>query len=455
MVREKRDMGRREFLGQSARLAAGVSAFGIMTKSARADTAAGRKLKVALVGTGSRGTSTWGRNLIHPYDDYVEMVGLCDVNPKRLEIAKKYINTKARGYLARDFDTMIQQTKPDAVIITTPDCFHAHYAVRAMELGVDAISEKPLATDEEQCQLILDTEKKTGRKVTTTFNARHGVTSEEIKKILMSGELGRIISAEFHEYLDVSHGASYFRRWHGKARFSGTLLVHKASHHFDQMNWWLEAEPEEVHAFGKVDFYGSNNPFRYSNCRNCPFAEKCDFFWDITTNERYMELYVACEDADGYLRDGCVWDNEIDTYDSMTVEVKYNGGVLLSYTLNAYMPYEGQLIGFNGEKGRLDVRRYNRQPWEVKYEADFRLTKSFQDTRTWTVERVRGTHGGADTKLKDLMFKPDQPDPLRKLAGSRAGVMSSLIGIAARKSIESGETIKIADLVDFPLTWNW
>ena len=68
----------------------------------------------------------------------------------------------------------------------------------------------------------------------------------------MSGKLGRIISAEFHEYLDVQHGASYFRRWHGKKRFLGSLLVHKASHHFDQMNWWLEAEPTVVHAFGGV-----------------------------------------------------------------------------------------------------------------------------------------------------------------------------------------------------------
>ncbi len=78
----------------------------------------------------------------------------------------------------------------------------------------------------------------------------------------MSGTLGRIISAEFMEYLDIDHGASYFRRWHGKSRFSGTLLCHKASHHFDQINWFLDAEPVEVSAFGDVAFYGKNNPFR-------------------------------------------------------------------------------------------------------------------------------------------------------------------------------------------------
>jgi len=461
MNKSEKILGRREFLGHSAKLAIGALTFNIAGKSTAAGAASSKKMKVALVGTGHRGTSTWGKDLIGPYSEYVEMVGLCDINPKRLDAAKRLIGTDAPSYPAKDFDRMIKETKPDSVIICTPDCFHYEHAVRAMELGCDAIVEKPLATEAEQCQQLLDTELKTGRKITTTFNARHGNTAEEIKKNLLSGELGRIISAEFQEYLDIDHGASYFRRWHGKIRFSGSLLVHKASHHFDQMNWWLDAEPEEVNAFGRVAFYGKNNSFRSRNCRGCPFSDKCDFYWDIMEKERMVKLYVECEDADGYLRDGCVWDNDIDTYDTMTVEVKYNNGVLLSYSLNAYMPYEGQRIAFNGEKGRLDARNYNRQPWEVgDKRADFRLTKSFKDTKTWTIQRTKSkkgefSHGGSDYDIKDLILKPNQPDPLDQLAGSRAGVTSSLIGIAARKSIETGKRIKIADLIDFPSTWKW
>ncbi|MCK5105124.1 MAG: gfo/Idh/MocA family oxidoreductase, partial [Cyclobacteriaceae bacterium] len=64
-------------------------------------------------------------------------------------------------------------------------------------------------------------------------------------------------------------------------------------------------------------------------------------------------------------------------------------------------------------------------------------------------------HGGSDEKLKDLIFLQGKPDPLGQLADSRAGVMSSLIGIAARKAIENGQPVKIDDLVKFPLTWGW
>jgi hypothetical protein len=133
--------------------------------------------------------------------------------------------------------------------------------------------------------------------------------------------------------------------------------------------------------------------------------------------------------------------------------VRYGNGTLLNYSLNAYMPYEGQSIAFNGERGRLDARVYHRQPWEVDRAADLRLTRSFGDTKTWTVQSRSGEHGGADRKLKDSLFVADHPDPLGQRAGSREGVLSSLIGIAARTSIESGARVEIDDLLTIPPVW--
>jgi predicted dehydrogenase len=451
-VKHDNSINRRTFLGGSGKTALAALALRMSSGEAKA---AGTKMRLAMVGAGSRGTETWGRQLMTTHGQYVELVGFCDINPKRAARAPAYCGVNAPTFAAPDFDRMIRETKPDAVIITTTDCFHASYVVRTLELGANAICEKPLATEAAQCHAILEAENRTGKKVITTFNARHGNSDEEVKRILLGGDLGRIISAEYHEYLDTNHGASYFRRWHGKKRFSGSLLCHKASHHFDQMNWWLDAEPEEVNAFGRVAFYGKNHSFRSSHCRKCPFTSQCEFYWDITKDKRSMDLYVANEDADGYLRDGCVWDNAIDTYDTMTVEVKYANDVLMSYSLNAFMPYEGQRVAFNGEKGRLDVRMYQSQPWKVEGEADFRLTRSFKDTKTWTIKAGEGGHGGSDERLKDLLFKPDTPDPLGKAAGSRAGVMATLIGVAARQSIETSKRVRISDLIQFPHAWSW
>ena len=305
MADEKKKQGRRSFIGTAGAAALTTTALPfIKTGTAGAQSKNG-KLKVALVGTGSRGSTMWGKTVNDEYGDVVEFVGLCDINTKRMAFSKQYIGVSCPTFT--DFDEMVTKSKPDAVIVTTTDCFHAKYACRAMELGCDVICEKPMATDEKMCQDIIDTEKKTGQKVTVTFNARYGAPTVRIKEILNTGEIGLITSVDFNWYLDTSHGASYFRRWHAFKQFSGSLLVHKATHHFDMMNWWLDAEPVEVNAYGKLRHYGFNSPIRGERCMTCPNKTSCNYYFDITQNDFMMNMYVNNESEDGYLRDACLY----------------------------------------------------------------------------------------------------------------------------------------------------
>ncbi len=441
---QKSRYNRRDFI-KTGMIAAAISTLptGFIIASPKS-----KKLRVVLTGTGSRGTNTWGTELIGPYADYVEMVGLCDINQKRVAVAKEILGIDVKTYQSAEFDKMIAEQKPDFVIVTTTDSSHVDYIVRALELGCDVISEKPIATEAEQCQRIHDTEKRTGKKVFVGFNVRYMNESMEMKRILESGEIGKIISIDYHEYLDTQHGASYFRRWHGKIKYSGSLLVHKSSHHFDLINWLLSADPVHVQAMGKTAFYGSNNGYRGKNCRECDYTQTCPFYWDMKKDPKSMKMYADCEDVDQYYRDGCVWDDKIDSYDTASVQVNYDNGTLLTYTLNAYLPYEGQYICFSGEKGRLDVRLNYSQPWEVSGPVEFRLTNNEKTSRSWIVSPESGGHGGADERVKDMFFKPGLPDPTGQKAGSRAGILSSMIGIAARKSIETGQKVSIKDLIN-------
>jgi len=258
-----------------------------------------------------------------------------------------------------------------------------------------------------------------------------------------------VVSVDYNYFLDTDHGASYFRRWHGQRTCSGTLLVHKATHHYDEMNWWLDSEPEEVFGYGRLVKYGSNGPFRGRRCMKCPHKDKCQFYWDITKSKQMMDLYVNCEEADGYIRDNCLYRHAIDIYDTMAVQARYANGVHMTYSLNAFMPYEGFRVCFNGLKGRLDARVYHQTPWDVPHLAEVRISKIFGKTEVKTIQSGGGGHWGADNVMKDMIFKENIPDELGQSAGSRAGAMSILIGIAARTSIDMKEPVKIHDLVDF------
>jgi predicted dehydrogenase len=310
-----------------------------------------------------------------------------------------------------------------------------------------------MVIDEQQCQAVLDAETRNKRKIIVTFNYRYAPKHRILKELLMSGEIGRIVSVDFAWYLDVKHGADYFRRWHRLRNGGGSLFVHKATHHFDLINWWLAADPVEVLANGELKVYGKNSPFRHSHCRPCPHKEKCRFYYDMTQHPHRMKLYAGAEDVDRYYRDGCVFREDVDIWDTMSAIVKYSNGATMSYELDAHLPYEGYALAFNGEFGRIDVRDYERQPWKVpaEDETEIYLTKSFGVRRRIPITgSSEGGHGGGDTRLRDLIFrKAEAPDHL-KLPDSRAGAMSCLTGIAARKSVDEKRAIKIADLVRLP-----
>ncbi len=446
MQDDPKAINRRQFIRNSSVAAAALGA-AALTSPAGAF-AAPAKTRVCVVGTGIRGSSTWGMNLQRDVGELVEIVGLCDINPDRVKVAQRWMGGKIPTFT--DFDQMINTTKPERVIVTTVDSTHYQFVCRAMELGVDPISEKPLCTHDYQAQQIVDTQKRTGRKLDVTFNARHGASAMMVKELLMAGEIGDLYSVNYEEFLDLDHGASYFRRWHGMKQTSGTLLCHKASHHFDELNWWINADPVEVTAYGRLNKYGSNGKFRNANCRVCPYKKECDFYWDITTNKEYMELYVDCEDKDGYFRDGCLFRHAINIPDTYSVQVKYDNKVLVTYSLNATVPYEGQFVVFNGTKGRIELRNFSRQPWEVEHGNEIRLTHNFKGSKVLTADREQGKffeHGGADQRIKKMIFDPSMPDPLEQRAGLKAGILSSAIGIAGYTSIDTGRRVKISDVV--------
>lgn len=404
-------------------------------------------MRLAIVGTGDRACGMYGRGLLEGYHDYVEIVGLSDINPGRVQFAKEYIGVNCPTFTS--LDKMLRETKPDKLIVTTVDAAHHEQIVHGLEAGADVITEKPMTTDEIKAQAILDAEKRNGRNIVVTFNYRYSPHRARIKELLRDGVIGEVTSVDFNWYLDTEHGPRYMRRWHGLREKGGTLLVHKSTHHFDLLNWWLDSDPAQVFAYGALEFFGKNNSFRSTKCRGCPHQNQCKFYWDITQNEFFMKLYVANEHRDGYFRDGCVWREEIDIYDKMSVLIKYANGVQVNYSLTTYSPYEGYRLAFNGTKGRLETWIHERQPWSSENYDELRLTRNFIGTELIQIPHGSGGHGGGDTRLKDKLLKnPAMADPLQQSAGSRDGAMSILIGVAARKSIDTGKPVDIAGLTE-------
>ncbi|HCS74832.1 MAG TPA: dehydrogenase [Clostridiales bacterium] len=426
------------------------------------------KKRFVLVGTGGRArffyTAIAGR-----FKESSELVGFCDINQTRMDYANKIISEEygaspVNTYTFDRFEDMIAAEKPDVVIVTTIDRTHHVYITRAMELGCDVITEKPMTIDEVKCQEIIDTIKKTGKNLRVTFNYRYAPHSTKIRELIMNDAIGDVLSVHFEWLLDTSHGADYFRRWHRDKRNSGGLLVHKSTHHFDLVNFWLGAHPKTVFSMGDLMFYGRENAEKrgitkfYSRAHGSKNAKDDPFALHMEGNPRLESLYLNAEEEDGYFRDQSVFGDGISIEDTMGVMVKYNSNAIMTYSLNAYMPWEGFRVALNGNKGRIQMsvveNTYVNAGGDISEEGaakkkSITVFPLFDAPYNVPIEDKKGGHGGGDPVLLNDLFGVPEYDPFHRAASHVDGAMSILTGIAANKSIKTGLPVNIKELVEF------
>lgn len=426
------------------------------------------KKRYAIVGTGGR-SSFFYTAIASTYKATSEVVAVCDTNQTRMNHANTRLISlgaaKVPTYKAQQFDQMIAETKPDEVIVTTMDRTHNIYIVRALELGCNVVTEKPMTIDAPRCREIFDAVERTGKKVRVTFNYRYAPHNTKVFELIHSGAIGQVTSVHFEWMLNTSHGADYFRRWHRDKRNSGGLLVHKSTHHFDLVNFWLQTRPETVYAQGDLKFYGRENAEKrgitefYTRAHGSEVAKKDPFALHLEDNKQLKAMYLDAEHEDSYYRDQSVFGDGISIEDTMSLLVRYRNGAVLTYSLTAYAPWEGFRVNFNGTKGRLEVEvvenSYVNSGGDQSLEGSLEKTTIllrplFEKPREVEVEEGAGAHGGGDEVLLRDLFGEPVSDEYRRAASHVDGALSILTGVAANRSIATGQVVKVDDVLHIP-----
>ncbi|ROR97012.1 oxidoreductase family protein [Salana multivorans] len=455
--------------------------------------------RYAVVGTGHRAGMYVGA-ITGEHADVAELVAWCDPNPTRMA----YHDAEAGAalglsgpaglptYAPEDLERMIADEMVDVVIVTTPDVRHAEYIARAQAAGADVVVEKPLTTTAAGCRTVTESVAATGRDVVMTFNYRYAPRNSTLREVVAGGEIGDVTSVHFEWVLDTVHGADYFRRWHREKASSGGLLVHKSSHHFDLVNWWLGDVPTRVYASGGLRFYGDANaaarglgprPERGTGVSGDPFA------LDLRSDARLDALYLQAEHHDGYLRDRDVFTPGITIEDTLSLVVDYRRGATMTYSLVANGPWEGYRVVVNGTEGRAELDVVERGTVLLDDDGNALLDPSAQVDRAAQAAGAGGTHGaggaggedprlrpngerllvqrhwhaprevpipagigghgGGDAILLKDVFRRDlrlSDDQLGRAAGYRDGLRAVAVGIAGNASLATGQAVRIDDL---------
>ena len=429
------------------------------------------KRRYAVCGVSGRAIGMWIPPLCTTFKDKCELVALLDIDPLRFEVCNKQV-PETKGiptYLPDQFEKMLEETKPDALIVVCKDCFHVEYILKGLAHDLDVITEKPMTTNMEDAKKVCDAEKKSKGTVICTFNYRYNPQHRLIRELVLAGRVGRVTHVDLTWYIDICHGSSYFNRWNRMRENSGGLTIHKASHHFDLVNWWIGSpDPQLIHAFGALNHYGPNGPFNPSkkdgrHCSECKERRNCAYKarWENRASaikivddhlSSFAEDLGVLYTPSMYRPDMCIFDSEINIHDTVVADVKYNNGILLNYSANFSTPYEGYRLAINGTHGRIEAEEWGGMgatgfpcPRQTEHYVD--VYPIFETRERHWVKPGVGGHGGGDSVIIEDVFLGEDPD--RKydiLAHSRDGLRAITIGDAVYKSIMTGQIIDVAPL---------
>lgn len=403
------------------------------------------------------------------FDGEADLVGILDIDPNRVEAFTSKMGLSVPYYPADSVSRMIQEAKVDTLLVAGPDVTHCGYIEAGLLAGCDVIVEKPIAIDCAQVRRILEAERTSGRRVLVTHNYRYTPTHKRLKRMILNGDLGRIINVEFSYNLDTHHGSSYFFRWNRMRAMSGGLVIHKSCHHFDLVNWWLADTPTDLCAFGGLSYYGPQGAIRPRDAQGQPLPrdeerDQCPIFQkhhaasvdpvtrQATTGWNELELPYDTQyppDSPRY-----IYDEEIDIEDHYSAVVRYRGGAAMSYSCNFCTPWEGYILGINGTKGRVEItHRSDPDPTgktnPVSDVGHITYYPLFGGKQVIEIPAVAGGHGGADFAIQRDLFAEvsEESRALDLVADSRAGGIAVAMGEACWRSMKGGQLISIDSLL--------
>jgi len=386
-------------------------------------------IRLALVGTGGRGQI---------YVDVVKRMpagrvvwaAMCDRNEGVLNEFCDRNGLTAPRILS--VEELVRRNDIDAVLICTPDSIHREPAVACFEAGFHCLVEKPLATTPEDARAICRAARRSGKLLHLGFVFRYDPCILKLRELVAGGAIGRVIACITHDAIGWFHGSTYMRRWNRFRKFSGDMLLHKGCHTFDVINFITGAYPARVAAFGGTEVFQPREGAA-SHCHACRLTDDCIYYTD--QGPEYRERFYNTAGPQVLPEDMCVYNNEKDSTDTVSLTAEFTNGMRLSYTLSMVSPQGRRRMTFIGTRGeiRCDMEEYRIEYWPLPD----------RPVDVIEVPRPTGTgHQHHDRALfSHFLERLEQGDDPER--GILDAYMSGAIPFAALESLQKGEVVAI------------
>ncbi|MCF6174531.1 MAG: Gfo/Idh/MocA family oxidoreductase [Victivallaceae bacterium] len=380
-----------------------------------------KKISLGIIGVNGRGR-LW--RFWHKPENGVVVAGGADISMDNLQKFKERCNPEA--FITTDYRELVERDDLDAIVVATPDRFHAEQVIVALEAGKHVYCEKPLATSIEDCDRILSCAETSKGKLMVGFNMRYMPFVRKMKEIVDSGRIGQIKAVWVRHFVGMG-SIYYFHGWHGKRENAASLLLQKGSHDIDAVHYITGQYSVKAAAFGGRDFFGGNK----ANDLECAVCEQRDSCTDSIVD--HLDLDRKPE------RKYCAFRQEIDMPDNYICMFELGNGIKFSYNECHFTPDYHRNYTFIGTKGRLENSEIDNtiRIWDRKIGRNDQPDEIIDMKQNISPEELELGHGGADPLICDdfiKMIRENSEPPVPALAGR----MAVAAGLCAQHSLDNG-----------------
>ena len=433
-----------------------------------------KELSCIIIGAGSRG-KRYSDNM-HDIPGRFKVVGVAEPVKDRNDYVKKlYSVPDADCY--ESWEQILDRPKfADFAIIATQDDMHFKPAMKAIELGYNLLLEKPISPSPEECKLLAEAAEKKGVKVVVCHVLRYTPLFGKIKELILSDEIGEVVSLELLEPVGIRHMSHSFVRghWRNKEQSSPMILA-KSCHDMDLIQWLIGKPCKKVQSFGSLRYFKPENKPEGAPERcidGCPHGDTCifntaklyqgddaeggDWFRRAATEK----ILPTEEDIEKALHEGnygrCVYLCDNNVVDHQVVNMEFEDGVTASFTMTAFTPDKrGREMRIFGTKGIIEIFGKNDYIYVTRF-ADIKMNGPAEPEKICVARlqdkdgvSITSGHGGGDAGIVDaIYYEFNNAYEGVAVSTARESFINHIISFAAEDSRISDTVIDIDKYID-------
>ena len=415
-----------------------------------------KKLKVVLIGAGSRGGAYTDRML----GDKYQIVGVAEPKENR----RNYIKEKhgvSDEYCFDTWERVFEVPKfADIAIISTLDQLHHGPALKAIEMGYDLLLEKPASNDCRECIEIANAAKEKGTKILVCHVLRYSPFFMRVKQMVDDGMIGKVMSIHHSECVGNVHQSHSFVRgnWGNTGR-SSCMILQKSCHDMDIMQWLMGVPCKRVQSFGTLTYFTKENAPEgapeYCD-KTCPVYEECYYnaikryvedetnawFREAASNMKNPTNEQVIEALRKTQYGKCVFKCDNDVVDKQVVNLEFENGAVASFNMCAFNK-GGRYMRLMGTDGEIyaDMEKDTIEYYSFKTKERVMVEVAPNDSKEGT-----SGHGGGDVGIVESLYDYVANDIVTtQLSTIDISVKNHIIAFAAEKSRLEGKVIDIKE----------